>query len=81
MEAGHLDDYGSLAEIEAALATLGSNVSSLVLTCADDPAAGAVAARLEPRSPQRVRRYGESAGRLPAWRRHTQGLAVSFTCR
>src|SRR5580692_642612 len=60
VEADHLDNYGSLAEIEAAFATFGSNVSSLVLTCADDPGAEAVAARLEPQGPQRVRRYGES---------------------
>ena len=79
VEADHLDNYGSLAEIEAAFATFGSNVSSLVLTCADDPGAEAVAARLEPRSPQRVRRYGESVRadyRLGDV--HAQGLAVSF---
>ncbi len=49
VEADHLDNYGSLAEIEAAFATFGSHVSSLVLTCADDPGAEAVAARLDPR--------------------------------
>ena len=76
VEADHLDNYGSLAEIEAAFATFGSNVSSLVLTCADDPGAEAVAARLDP---QRVRRYGESVRadyRLGDV--HAQGLAVSF---
>jgi UDP-N-acetylmuramate--alanine ligase len=76
VEADHLDNYGSLAEIEAAFATFGSHVSSLVLTCADDPGAEAVAARLDP---QRVRRYGESVGadyRLGDVR--AQGLAVSF---
>jgi len=79
VEADHLDNYGSLAEIEAAFATFGSHVSSLVLTCADDPGAEAVAARLEPQSPQRVRRYGESVRadyRLDDV--HAQGLAVSF---
>jgi UDP-N-acetylmuramate--alanine ligase len=79
VEADHLDNYGSLAEIEAAFATFGSNVSSLVLTCADDPGAEAVAARLELQSPQRVRRYGESVRadyRLGDV--HAQGLAVSF---
>jgi UDP-N-acetylmuramate--alanine ligase len=79
VEADHLDNYGSLAEIEAAFATFGSHVSSLVLTCADDPGAEAVAARLEPQSPQRVRRYGESVRadyRLGDVR--AQGLAVSF---
>jgi UDP-N-acetylmuramate--alanine ligase len=79
VEADHLDNYGSLAEIEAAFASFSDQVSSLVLTCADDPGAEAVAARLEPQSPRRVRRYGESAGadyRLGDVR--SQGLAVSF---
>jgi UDP-N-acetylmuramate--alanine ligase len=80
VEADHLDNYESLAEIEAAFATFGSRVSSLVLTCADDPGAEAVAARLEPAGPRRIRRYGESPGadyRLGDVR--PQGLAVSFT--
>jgi UDP-N-acetylmuramate--alanine ligase len=80
VEADHLDNYGSLAEIEAAFTTFGSHVSSLVLTCADDPGAEAVAARLESQSPQRVRRYGESVRadyRLDDVK--AQGLAVSFT--
>jgi UDP-N-acetylmuramate--alanine ligase len=80
VEADHLDNYESLAEIEAAFVTFGSRVSSLVLTCADDPGAETVAARLEPQSPQRVRRYGESCGadyRLGDVR--AQGLGVSFT--
>ena len=50
-----------------------------MLTCADDPGAEAVAARLEPQSPQRVRRYGESFRadyRLDDVK--AQGLAVSF---
>jgi UDP-N-acetylmuramate--alanine ligase len=79
VEADHLDNYGSLAEIEAAFATFGSHVSSLVLTCADDRGAEAVAARLEPQSPQRVRRYGESVRadyRLGDV--HAQGTATSF---
>ncbi|HLK72201.1 MAG TPA: UDP-N-acetylmuramate--L-alanine ligase [Streptosporangiaceae bacterium] len=79
VEADHLDNYGSLAEIEAAFATFGSRVSSLVLTCADDRGAEAVAARLEPQGPRRVRRYGES---LHADYRlgdvHAQGTATSF---
>ena len=77
VEADHLDNYGSLAEIEAAFATFGSGVSSLVLTCADDPGAETVAAQMDP---QRVRRYGESSHadyRLGDVRPH--GLAVSFT--
>jgi len=76
VEADHLDNYRSLAEIEAAFVTFGSRVGSLVLTCADDPGAEAVAAQLDR---QRVRRYGESCGadyRLADVR--SQGLAVSF---
>jgi UDP-N-acetylmuramate--alanine ligase len=76
VEADHLDNYGSLAEIEEAFAMFGSRVARLVLTCADDAGAEAVAARLDP---ERVRRYGESCGadyRLADVR--SQGLAVSF---
>jgi UDP-N-acetylmuramate--alanine ligase len=58
VEADHLDNYASLADIEAAFTTFGSRVSGIVLTCADDPGAEAVAARLDP---ARVRRYGESS--------------------
>jgi UDP-N-acetylmuramate--alanine ligase len=77
VEADHLDNYESLAEIEAAFAAFGSLVSGPVLTCADDPGAEAVAARLDP---DRVRRYGESGAatyRLGDVR--AQGLAVGFT--
>src|SRR6201996_6465180 len=80
VEADHLDNYGSLAEIEAAFTTFGERVSSLVLTCADDPGAQALAGRLQPAHPGRVRRYGESPGadyQLGDVR--AQGLAVSFT--
>jgi UDP-N-acetylmuramate--alanine ligase len=80
VEADHLDNYESLAEIETAFATFGSRVSGLVLTCADDPGAEAVAARLEPQGPRRVRRYGES--RRADFRLgdvQPQGLGVSFT--
>jgi UDP-N-acetylmuramate--alanine ligase len=80
VEADHLDNYGSLAEIEAAFATFGSRVSGLVLTCADDPGAETIAAGLESNGPQRIRRYGESLSadyRLGDVRPH--GLAVSFT--
>jgi UDP-N-acetylmuramate-alanine ligase len=57
VEADHLDNYASLADIQAAFTTFGLRVSGIVLTCADDPGAEAVAARLDP---ARVRRYGES---------------------
>ncbi len=76
VEADHLDNYASLADIEAAFVTFGSRVSGMVLTCADDPGAETVAARLDP---DRVRRYGESSHadyRLSEIRSH--GMAVSF---
>jgi UDP-N-acetylmuramate--alanine ligase len=76
VEADHLDNYGSLAEIEAAFATFGGRVGSLVLTCADDPGAETVAAHMDP---EHVRRYGESVRadyRLSDVQ--PEGLAVSF---
>src|SRR6202040_2493897 len=60
VEADHLDNYDSLADIEAAFTAFGRRARGIVLTCADDPGAEAVAARLEARNPARVRRYGES---------------------
>ena len=77
VEADHLDNYASLADIEAAFTTFGLRVSGIVLTCADDPGAEAVAARLDP---ARVRRYGESRHadyRLTDVTSH--GMAISFT--
>ncbi len=80
VEADHLDNYGSLAEIEAAFTAFGERVSSLVLTCADDPGAQALAGRLQPAHPGRVRRYGESPGAdYQLGDVKAQGLAVSFT--
>ncbi len=79
VEADHLDNYASLAEIEAAFATFAGQVGGMVLTCADDPGAEAVAARLQTQGPARVRRYGESMHadyRLSDIK--TQGLTVSF---
>jgi UDP-N-acetylmuramate--alanine ligase len=76
VEADHLDNYASLAEIEAAFTKFGERVSGMVLTCADDPGAEAVASRLDP---ARVRRYGQSCHadyRLGDVRSH--GMAVSF---
>ena len=77
VEADHLDNYASLADIEAAFTTFGLRVSGIVLTCADDPGAEAVAARLDP---ARVRRYGES--RHADYRLTdvtSRGMAISFT--
>jgi UDP-N-acetylmuramate--alanine ligase len=79
VEADHLDNYASLADIEAAFTTFGGRVSGTVLTCADDPGAEVVAAQLERVIPGRVRRYGESVHadyRLSDVRSH--GMAVSF---
>jgi UDP-N-acetylmuramate--alanine ligase len=79
VEADHLDNYANLADIEAAFTTFGGRVSGTVLTCADDPGAEVVAARLERIIPTRVRRYGESGHadyRLSEVRSH--GMAVSF---
>jgi UDP-N-acetylmuramate--alanine ligase len=77
VEADHLDNYESLADIQAAFTTFGQRVSGMVLTCADDPGAEAVAARLDP---ARVRRYGESPHadyRLTDVA--SRGMAVSFS--
>jgi UDP-N-acetylmuramate--alanine ligase len=76
VEADHLDNYASLADIETAFITFGGRVSGIVLTCADDPGAEAVAARLDH---ARVRRYGASSHadyRLSEVR--SRGMAVSF---
>ena len=77
VEADHLDNYESLADIRAAFTTFGGRVSGIVLTCADDPGAEAVAARLDP---ARVRRYGVSPDadyRLTGVA--SRGMAISFT--
>ncbi len=77
VEADHLDNYASLADIKDAFTSFGRSASGMVLTCADDPGAEEVAARLDP---ARVRRYGESC---PADYRlgdvRPDGMAVSFT--
>ncbi len=76
VEADHLDNYAGLAEIEAAFTSFGNRVSGMVLTCADDPGAESVAARLDR---ARVRRYGQSGQadyRLGDVRPHQ--MAVSF---
>jgi len=58
VEADHLDNYADLADIQAAFVAFGRKVSGLVVSCADDPGAETVAARLDPAL---IRRYGESA--------------------
>jgi UDP-N-acetylmuramate--alanine ligase len=59
VEADHLDNYQDLAAIKAAFTEFGRGVSHLVVSCADDPGASAVAATLDP---AKLRRYGESQG-------------------
>jgi len=77
VEADHLDNYESLAEIQATFATFARGVTSMVLTCADDPGAETVAAGLDP---ARVRRYGESPrADYRILDVASRGMAVSFT--
>jgi len=62
IEADHLDNYGSLAEIEAAFLAFAGRITpgGLLVACADDPGASALAAAAAG-LPVRVRTYG-SAG-------------------
>jgi UDP-N-acetylmuramate--alanine ligase len=50
VEADHLDNYGTLAAIEAAFASFVARISpgGLLVTCADDPGARALAAAAQP---------------------------------
>ncbi len=72
VEADHLDNYPGLAEIEAAFAAFTRRIrpGGLLVACADDPGAAALAAAVRAAAPQavasgelpiRVRSYGESA--------------------
>ena len=63
IEADHLDNYGSLAEIEAAFAAFAGKIRTggLLVTCADDPGARSLAAA-SAGLPVRSRTYGTSAG-------------------
>ena len=66
VEADHLDNYGSLAEIEAAFDAFAARITpgGLLVTCADDPGAAKLAAAVRARTgPGAVRSvsYGESA--------------------
>jgi UDP-N-acetylmuramate--alanine ligase len=77
VEADHLDNYESLADIETAFTRFGQQVTGIVLTCADDPGAETVAARLDP---ARVRRYGESPhADYRLLDVASRGMAISFT--
>jgi UDP-N-acetylmuramate--alanine ligase len=63
VEADHLDNYPGLAEIEAAFAAFTRRIrpGGLLVACADDPGAAALAATARA-LPIQVRTYGESAG-------------------
>jgi UDP-N-acetylmuramate--alanine ligase len=63
IEADHLDNYADLAEIEAGFAAFARKIDDggLLVACADDPGASALAAAAE-ELPVQVRTYGESAG-------------------
>lgn len=62
VEADHLDNWGSLAEIEAGFVAFARKISAggLLVTCADDVGARALAAAAR-QLPVRVLSYGESA--------------------
>jgi UDP-N-acetylmuramate--alanine ligase len=73
VEADHLDNYPGLAEIEAAFAAFTRRIrpGGLLVACADDPGAAALATQARAAQaraaaagalPVRVRTYGESAG-------------------
>ena len=62
IEADHLDNYESLAEIEKTFAAFAGRISDggLLVACCDDPCAAALASAAAA-LPLRVRTYGESA--------------------
>jgi len=63
IEAEHLDNYESLAQIQATFAAFAGQIRAggLLVTCRDDPGAAALAADAAA-LPLRVRSYGESPG-------------------
>jgi len=80
VEADHLDNYGGLAEIEAAFGEFARRIrpGGTLIACADDPGARSLAAAAR-RLPVRVRTYGEAADadyRITGLR--TSGMTVSF---
>jgi UDP-N-acetylmuramate--alanine ligase len=81
VEADHLDNYASLAEIEAAFAAFARKISDggLLVACADDRGARSLAGAARG-LPLRVLSYGESAGadyRLSQVTQH--GMATRLT--
>ena len=83
VEADHLDNYGSLAEIEAAFAAFTRRVRAggILVACADDPGAAALAASARS-LPVRVRTYGQAPGADYRISDVTaEGMAVRWTVR
>jgi len=80
VEADHLDNYADLGQIQAAFAEFARQITpgGVLIACADDPGARALAAAAA-RSGVRVRRYGEDPGadyRLTGVR--PDGMTVRF---
>jgi UDP-N-acetylmuramate--alanine ligase len=75
VEADHLDNYASLAEIEAAFEAFAARIApgGLLVTCADDPGAGRLAAA--------VRSLGGSAGAAGVPRVVTYGESATADYR
>jgi UDP-N-acetylmuramate--alanine ligase len=83
IEADHLDNYGSLAEIEAAFAGFARRIrpGGILVACADDRGAAALAASARS-LPVRVRTYGLAAGAdYQLSEVAAEGMAVRWTVR
>jgi UDP-N-acetylmuramate--alanine ligase len=81
IEADHLDNFENLAQIEETFAAFAGKITEggLLVACADDPGAAALAAA-SARLPLRVRTYGASAGadyRISDVR--VQGMSTTLT--
>ena len=83
IEADHLDNYGGLAEIEAAFAGFARRIrpGGILVACADDPGAAELAASARA-LPVRVRTYGQAPGADYRVSDVTaEGMAVRWTVR
>ncbi len=83
IEPDHLDNYGSLAEIAAAFERFAGRIrpGGLLVTCADDPGAGALAAAAAGRG-LLLRSYGEAVGADYRVTRVTpHGMGISLEVR
>jgi UDP-N-acetylmuramate--alanine ligase len=80
VEADHLDNYGGLAEIQDAFAefTRGIKPGGVLVACADDPGASALAQQAR-QAGLRVRTYGDSAAAdYRVTRAASHGMSVRF---